>query len=463
MLLNYQYRVYPGTNQKLTLNNWLRIARYWYNWQLGDRFDWWERNRSATNSCRLVCHVGYPLRDNPTRYSQQALLPGLKKDLLCVRHSGELLDFSLLPANTLQDVTKRADLAFQRFTSCDLNGNRSGKPRLKNAARYRTLGFTGSQIPKVVRVQKDWLFVTLPRFKGWLKVRYHRPLPDGFEVRTALLTKKADGWYITLCIKDETVPNPAENKVIPAWDNSLGMDAVLHEDDYLATSEGEKLPSLKSFRNNQSKLAKVSEKKSKKRKGSKSRRKLAYREARIHQRVARSRKDHACKTSHALLRTGKKVFFHEKLNLKGLSKRNKAKQDNSGKHLPNGQSAKSGLNKSWQDAAFGEFFKTLQHIAEKAGCKVIPVNPAYTSQILSYKDEFVFTDCSIRKYWDEEYALWIDRDISAGCNIKRVGLNVFPTIKRRSGKVVVDRTTTNSTAKEVLAIFSRCQSPHYNL
>ena len=174
------------------------------------------------------------------------------------------------------------------------------------------------------------------------------------------------------------------------------MDAVLHEDDYLATSEGEKLPSLKSFRKNQSKLAKVSEKKSKRCKGSKSRRKLAKKEARIHQRVGRSRKDHACKTIHALLRTGKKVFFHEKLNLKGLSKRNKAKQDNSGKYLPNGQSAKSGLNKSWQDAAFGEFFKTLQHIAEKAGCKVIPVNPAYTSQLLPYKDEFL-TLCALKK------------------------------------------------------------------
>lgn len=237
------------------------------------------------------------------------------------------------------------------------------------------------------------------------------------------------------------------------------MDAVLHEDDYLATSEGDKLPSLKAYRKQQLKLAKLSNKKSKKRKGSKSRRKLAKKEAAFLTRVARSRKDHAYKTSHALLRTGKKVFFFEKLNLKGLSKRNKAKVNIDGSYLPNGQSAKSGLNKSWQDAAFGNFFTTLQYIAEKAGCKAIPVNPAYTSQLLPYKDEFVFTDCSIREYWDKEYALWIDRDISAGCNIKRVGLNVFPTIKRRSGKPVVDKTATNSTAKEVLAVFSRCQKP----
>ncbi|BBD69348.1 putative transposase IS605 family protein [Nostoc commune NIES-4072] len=40
MLLNYQYRAYPNTNQKLELNYWLRVCRYWYNKQLGDRFDW---------------------------------------------------------------------------------------------------------------------------------------------------------------------------------------------------------------------------------------------------------------------------------------------------------------------------------------------------------------------------------------------------------------------------------------
>jgi putative transposase len=67
-----------------------------------------------------------------------------------------------------------------------------------------------------------------------------------------------------------------------------------------------------------------------------------------------------------LVRTGKKVFVHEDLNLKALSKCNKTKQDEDGKYLPNSQSAKSGLNKSWNDAAFGQFFTILEYIAPKA-------------------------------------------------------------------------------------------------
>ena len=146
----------------------------------------------------------------------------------------------------------------------------------------------------------------------------------------------------------------------------------------------------------------------------------------------------------------------EDLNLKGLTKRNNPKQDEQGKYLPNGQSAKSGLNKSWLDAAFGQFFEVFGNIAVKAGAKLEFVKPNYTSQLLSYRDEFIFTDTSIREYWDEEIKLYIDRDINASINIKRVGLDVFPTLKkRRSGNPVISKSITNSTAKEVLSVLQR--------
>jgi putative transposase len=207
-------------------------------------------------------------------------------------------------------------------------------------------------------------------------------------------------------------------------------------------------------------LARISKRKAAKKKGSRARRKLAKREARVHQGIARSRRDHAFKTAHALVRTGKKVFVHEDLNLKSLSKRNKAKQDDNGKYLPNGQSAKTRLNKSWNDAGFGQFFSILEYIASKAGARTIAVNPAYTSQLLAYRDEFVFTDCGIREYWDKKESLYVDRDVNASINIKRVGLGLFPTIKRRKGNPVVVDSTTNSTSKEILETLMRPRSLH---
>jgi putative transposase len=233
-----------------------------------------------------------------------------------------------------------------------------------------------------------------------------------------LLTLKADGWYITICLEDPNVPVFTPDEITPTWDNTLGLDAVLHEDDYLATSENTKLPALKSFRKSEKRRALVSNRKSAKKKGSKARRKLALREAREHQRIARARKD--------LVRTNKKVFVREDLNLKALSKRNKAGRDENGTYLPNGQSAKSGLNKSWNDAAFGQFFTILEYIASKAGARAIAAKPAYTSQLLAYRDEFMFTDCDIREYWHEKERLWVNRDINAAINLKRVGLGHPP-------------------------------------
>lgn len=235
------------------------------------------------------------------------------------------------------------------------------------------------------------------------------------------------------------------------------MDAVLHEDDFLALSDGQKLQSLKSFRKTQFLLAGVSKRKAARKQGDNRRRKLAKREARIHQRIARSRKDHAFKTAHKVVKSGHQVYFHEDLDLKNLTKRNKAKQDEDGKFLPNGQSAKSGLNKSWNDAAFGAFFKTLEYIAGKAGAKVVGVRPNHTSQFLSYRDEKIFTDCEIREYWDEIEQLLVDRDINAAINIKRVGLGLFLTLNSRSGKVKVS--LTSSTAMEVLRFFRGLQKP----
>lgn len=466
MLLNYQYRAYPTTNQKQELNYWLRTCQYWYNWQLGDRFQWWEQNRNSyTVPKGEVCYISCSLppkklRDNPNFYSQKKLLPGKKQDLVKVGYSGELLDYSHVPSQTLQDVSKRVGLAFDRFAQGDSNGKRSGKPRFKNSARYRTMRIEGQAVT-VERAENDWLFLSISKLRGWLKIRLHRPLPDGFVLKNILLTKKADGWYCTIALEDPTVPVFNPDDVTPTWNNSLGLDAVLHEEDYLATSEGEKLPALKSYRKTEKRLAKVSKRKSAKRKGSKSRRQLAKREAREHQRIARSRLDHAYKTAHSLMRIGKKVFYHEDLNLQGLSKRNKAHIDENGKFLPNGQSAKSGLNKSWLDAAFGQFFTTLNYIAAKAGAVVVKVSPAYTSQLLSYRDEFVFTDCSIREYFDHQESLLVDRDINAAINLKRVGLGLFPTIKRRSGKAHIGTNSkTYSTAKQVLEILKDARSLH---
>ncbi|NES21426.1 MAG: transposase, partial [Symploca sp. SIO3E6] len=425
MKYTYQYKALPTTQQKLELNLWLRTCQYWYNRQLGDRFDWWEHNRAPIDACPLVTHLPQ-LRDKPNYYNQKKQLSQIKKEPVVVQWSGQKLDFSRVPANTLQELCKRVDKAFERFTRSDSTGKRSGKPRFKSSSRFRSFVIEGAglDLHSCSRSGK-YLYLKVPKI-GLVKVKAHRHIPDGAILKQLQFIKKNDGWFVNLRLEDVTVSSIKPDEIIPDWDNSMGLDAVLHEDNYLATSEDTKLPSFKVLRNSLEKLSRISKKKNLRKKGSASRRKLVKREGRQHQKIARARKDFQYKTAHKLVRSGKKVFFHEDLNLKGLTRRNTPKQDSTGAYIKNGESAKSGLNLSRADAAFGQFFEILGHIAEKAGAKVVALNPAYSSQLLSYRDEFVFTDCSVREYWDELEKLWVDRDINAAINLKRLGLDVFP-------------------------------------
>ncbi len=74
------------------------------------------------------------------------------------------------------------------------------------------------------------------------------------------------------------------------------------------------------------------------------------------------------------------MIFLEDLQISNLVRRCQAKLGDNGHFLPNGQSGKSRLNKSLQDAAFGQFIQVVEYVASKLGKQVIKVNPKGTSQ-----------------------------------------------------------------------------------
>ena len=138
----------------------------------------------------------------------------------------------------------------------DSSGKRSGKPRFKTEASFKTMTFATANNEWIKLKRINWLYIRLPKL-GMFKVRMYRPIPDGFNLKQVSVTKKADGWYIQMVLEDVTVPIQT-TELIPNWGNSMGIDVVLQGGDYLATSEGEKLPSLKPLRKNQAKLDRIS-------------------------------------------------------------------------------------------------------------------------------------------------------------------------------------------------------------
>jgi putative transposase len=129
-------------------------------------------NHTNVNACPLIASISAP-REKPNYYSQKPQLPVIKKDLVKVFHSGELLDFKQVDSTILQYVSKRVDKAFDRFIVGDSKGVRSGKPRFKTEADYRTMTFSMANDDWIKLVRKNWIYIRLPKL-GVVKVRMHR-------------------------------------------------------------------------------------------------------------------------------------------------------------------------------------------------------------------------------------------------------------------------------------------------
>lgn len=351
------------------------MLRYQYNYLLADRFNWYEENRSPVNSCPLVCHLPI-LRENPDYYSQKRTLPSLKKDRPWYQD---------IHAHVLQDCVKRVDLAFKRYLKGDCNGKRSGRPRFKGKVRYRSLTF-----PSLGKNPINGNLLKLPKF-GWVKMIYHRPIPEGFTVKTATVTRKADGLYVTLSIQDNKVPD-----IIPIDEVSspVGIDMGLKS--FLVKSNGTDVKIPQYYRKAQKRLKKIQKAVSRKKKGSNNRRKAIAKLGKVHKKVADTRKDFHFKTAKELL-DNHDLIAHEKLNIKGL--------------------AKSRLAKSVLDAGWGQFLSILAAKAANAGLLTVAVNPRNTSQDCSNCGHKVPKTLRDRIHSCPHCGYVADRDVNAARNI----------------------------------------------
>jgi putative transposase len=147
----------------------------------------------------------------------------------------------------------------------------------------------------------------------------YRPIPDGFKIKTASVTKKADGYYLTLSLEDKTIP-----EIKPDFDPDkiTGIDVGLK--DFLTTSEGENVAIPQHYRKSQKRLRVIQKRVSRRQKGSSRRLKAIKQLGKQHKKVADKRKDFHFKTANWLL-SKYDVVAHEQLNVKGLARTRLAK------------------------------------------------------------------------------------------------------------------------------------------
>lgn len=382
MITAYKYKLRPNKAQIHQFDEWLNLLRMQYNYRLAERFNWYESTRCPVNSCSLVSCSIAPIVEEPNYYWQ-------KRDLLNAKKL--FPEYKEIHSQVLQDCVARVKKAFDRYVKADKSGKRSGKPRFKGKGRYRSFTYTQVKQDCIKKGNR----ITLPKI-GDVKIILHRPIPDGFKIKTAQVVKAADGYYAILTLQDESVPTISPD-INP--DKTVGIDMGLKE--FLITSDTATVPIPQFARKSEQRKRRLNKAASRKRKGSNRRRKAVKCLAKHHQKVARQRKDFHYKTAQQLLEKYD-VIAYEDLNVKGL--------------------AKTRMSKSILDAGWSEFLTILACKAESAGKIAIAVNPSGTSQNCSNCGTHIPKTIADRWHSCHVCGLELDRDVNAAINIKNIAV-----------------------------------------
>ncbi len=417
------------------MERWLHLLRLQYNFRVRERTEAYNQARAPVlgnyclietqaECCPLACSVskgalyGYPWTEKGNKRSplaqQDANLVDLKKE----RHwYGEIYH------HVMQQMLKQVDAAFRRF----FQG--LGKyPKTKRRGKFRSFTYP----PRDVSFKGNK--VRVPGI-GWISFFKSRPFPDGFSIRSVTVRKKADGFYLSVRLQDDAVPN---NPIIQQVRTAIGVDFGIKK--LMSLSTGERIENPRFYKLMERKRTRLNRAASRKVLGSHRRRKTYQRIGKLEQKVTNQREDYQWKIARNLVKQFDLIVF-EDLNIQAMMARCKPKQDESGKYLHNNQSAKSGLNKAIADAAWGSLKQKVKILSERAGILVHEVNPKFSSQECSECGYVSPTNRDREKFICEECGHHADADVDAakvilhrGLDELGINLDAVPEVLRKQGK-----------------------------
>lgn len=355
----YRFRLHPTAKQHVALGSMLRAHAELYNAALQERRD------------------AYKTRGVSVRATDQM------KQLTAIREARS--DIAVWSFASQQQTLRRLDKAFQAFFRRIKAGETPGYPRFRPASRFDSVDFrhgdgikfidtgssrrSGRQREAHLRVQGV----------GHVRVRLHRALPDGVKLGQVSIKREGTGrrqrWYAVL-------PVDVEDIALSKTGSVVGIDLGVAS--FYADSNGHFQPNPRHLKAAEQRLAAAQQGLARKKRGSTRRKQAVQKVARLHAKVRAQRLDHAHKTAHALV-AQHDLIAHEALKVSNMVRRAKPIPDpeQPGVFLPNGGSAKSGLNRSISDAGWSQFLSILTNKAACAGRDVIAVNPTNTSRTCS--------------------------------------------------------------------------------
>jgi putative transposase len=379
MIRTFRYPLKPTKEQEKILSHWLASCCDLYNGALQERRD------------------AYRKLGKSISYNDQQL------SLKLIRAEDE--DWKAIPAVVGRSALRRLDKAFNAFFRRIKRGDKPGYPRFKPKQRFYSFSFQ-----QALKTESEKVFI--PKL-GWVKFHEYRPLHG--TIKDVLVKRELGKWFVSFQVDLGEAPKKMEVKSIPV-ERQVGIDVGLKSLAVLSTGEVIQNPHFGS--KSAAVLARRQRYLSRKKKGSKNRRRAVILVAKAHKHIANQRQDAARKIAKSLVERFDLICF-EDLNVAGM--------------------AKGLFSKSINDAGWTLLRQATKNKAESAGSWDVGVNPSGTTIDCSCCGQPVPKGLEERIHKCLRCGLVLCRDHNAAINILRrgvrlVGLSELPQITTEVGE-----------------------------
>jgi putative transposase len=364
---SYRYELDPNAAQRAALARHAGTARFAWNWALARR---------------KVLLDKYPERKDKRRYTN-ACAQHREWNAWKVENAPWAYECSKC---TAQEAFRNLDKAFRNFYRGRKAGRRVGFPKFKKKGVHDAFRLTGA-------AHCNPRSVSLPRL-GQIRTKEITDLKGC--ILSATVSRVVDRWFVSFAVKRER-PDPK-----PAGGDVVGIDLGLLT--FAVLSDGSKADAPRPLKKLLGGLQQASKSHSRKRKGSKNRRKSALRLARRHYRIRNVRRDFLHKFTTDLAKT-KRAIIVEDLCVSGMVK-------------------SRSLARSISDSGWSEMRRMLEYKTLWYGSRLIVAPRFFPSSKMccccgNIKDEMPL---ATRVYECEKCGLVIDRDLNAAINLEQYGL-----------------------------------------